>query len=135
MRKPLLTVSSLLLLLLLGLAGCAHQGAGGGAGYAGGAYGDCEFGEDCYGPYNTTYTCVFYQTPSMPARLAIAPVQRHHPSPRVVDRDWSPGTPSTDSSGNANAPSAAPAPSAPIAREPVVQVSPPGGSRSPRTPN
>lgn len=135
MKKPLLTVSSLFFLLVL--AGCAHQGAGGGAGYAGAAFDDCEFSGDCDGAYNTPYTCVFYQPPSTPARLAIAGVPRHHPSPRVVTRDWTPSAPSTDSSGNANAPSAAPSmPSAPtVAREPVIQASPAGESRSPRTPN
>ena len=135
MRRLLLPVS--FLSLSLGLTGCAHQSAGGGAGYAAAAWGDCEFGEDCYGPDRTPYACVFYQAPTMPARLAIT-VPRHHPSPRVVDRgDWVPGSPSTDSSGSAtSSASAAPPPApAPVAREPVVLVSPAGEGRTPRTPN
>src|SRR6476659_2013264 len=129
MKKPLLAVSPLFVLLLLCLGGCATQGAGGGAGYAGAAFGDCEFGEDCYGPYDTRYTCTVYQAPSMPARLAVAPVERHHPSPRVVSRDWTPGAPSMDSSGSSNAPSAAPSAPPAVAREPVIQASPAGESR------
>ena len=134
MRKRLLLILSLP--LLLGLAGCAHQSAGAG-GYAAMAFGDCEFGEDCYGPDTTPYACVFYQAPTMPARLAITGT-RHHPHPRIVDRgDWSPGSPSTDSSGSASSSaSAAPPPAPPpVAREPVVLVSPPGEGRAPRTPN
>ncbi len=134
MRKRLLLISSLP--LLLGLAGCAHQSAGAG-GYAGMAFGDCEFEEDCYGgPERTPYSCVFYQSPSMPARMAIT-VPRHHPSPRVVDRgDWMPGSPSMDSSGSASSSaSAAPAAPSPVSREPVVLASPSGEGRTPRTPN
>jgi hypothetical protein len=135
MRKRLLPIS--ILPLLLGLAGCAHQSQGAGGGYAGMAFGDCEFEADCFGgPERTPYSCVFYQSPSMPARMAIT-VPRHHPAPRVVDRgDWMPGSPSNDSSGSANASSAAPplAPP-PVSREPVVLVSPSGEGRTPRTPN
>jgi hypothetical protein len=131
MRRRLLPAS--FLLLVIGLAGCAHQSAGGGGGYAGMAFGDCEFGEDCYGPDTTRYTCIFYEAPTMPARLAITG-NRHHPSPRVVDRDWMPGSPSMDSSGNASS-SASAAPPPPVAREPVVLVSPAGEGRAPRTPN
>src|SRR6185503_10656269 len=99
MRKRLLPAS--FLLLLAGLAGCAHQSAGGGGGYAGMAYGECEFGEDCYGPETTGYTCVFFQAPSVPTRLAIATATQHHPSPRVVHRgDGTPSSPWIDS-GNA----------------------------------
>ena len=131
MRRRLLPAS--FLLLVIGLAGCAHQSAGGGGGYAGTAFGDCEFGEDCYGPYTTRYTCVFFEAPAMPARLAIT-VTRHHPSPRVVDRDWTPGSPSTGSSGSVSSSfSAAPPP--PVMREPVVVASPGGEGRAPRTPN
>jgi hypothetical protein len=125
MKKRLLLIPSLL--LLLGLIGCAHQGAGG---YAGMAFGDCEFEADCYGgPERTPYSCVFVQSPSMPARMAIT-VPRHHPSPRVVERDWTPGSPSNDSSVSASA-----APPPPVSREPVVLASPSGGDRTPRTPN
>jgi hypothetical protein len=134
MTKRLLLISSLP--LLLGLAGCAHQSASAG-GYAGMAFGDCEFEEDCYGgPERTPYACVFYQSPSMPARMAIT-VPKHHPSPRVVGRgDSMPDRPSNDSSGSANTSSAAPPPAPPpVSREPVVLVSPSGEGRTPRTPN
>jgi len=130
MKKRLLLIPSLS--LLLGLVGCAHQSAGAGR-YAGMAFGDCEFEEDCYGgPETTPYSCVFVQSPSMPARMAIT-VPRHHPSPRVVERDWTPGNPSNDSSVSASA--APPPPPAPVSREPVVLASPSGGDRTPRTPN
>jgi hypothetical protein len=136
MRRRLLPAS--FLLLLAGLAGCAHQSAGGGGGYAGTAFGECEFGEDCYGPDNTPYACVFYQAPAMPARLAITVPAHRHAFPRVVDRgDSMPGPPPTDSSGSASSSmSAAPPPAPPLpAREPVVLASPAGGERTPRTPN
>jgi hypothetical protein len=134
MRKRALLLSSLP--LLIGLAGCAHQTAGGG-GYAGMAFGDCEFEADCYGgPERSPYSCVFYQSPSMPARMAIG-VSGHHPSPRVVNRgDWAPGSPSYDSSGSASSSSAAPPPPPPpVSREPVVPASPSGGGRTPHTSN
>jgi hypothetical protein len=134
MRRHLRPAS--FLLLLIGLAGCAHQNAGGG-GYAGMAYGDCEFGGDCYGPDTTQYSCVFYQAPVMPARLAITGT-RHHPAPRLVNRgDPRPGSPPMESSGSSSASVSAPAPavSMPISREPVVLASPSGESRTPRTPN
>jgi hypothetical protein len=132
MRKRLLVISSLP--LLLGLAGCAHQSAGG---YAGMAFGDCEFEADCYGgPERAPYSCVFYQSPSMPARMAITGT-RHHPSPRVVDRgDRMPGSPSMDAGSASSSASATPPPAPPpVAREPVVLVSPSGEGRTPRTPN
>jgi hypothetical protein len=129
MRRRLLPASCLL--LVIGLAGCAHQSAGGGGGYAGSAFGDCEVGQDCYNPDTTRYTCVFFEAPAMPARLAITG-NRHHGSPRVVDRGWTPGSPPMDSSGSASASmSAASAAPPPIAREPVVVASP----GAPRTPN
>ena len=133
MRRRLLPAS--FLLLVIGLAGCAHQSAGGGGGYAGSAFGDCEFGEDCYGPdTNRGYTCVFFEAPAMPARLAIAGPARHHPFPRnVEDRGWTPGSPPVDSSGSGTSFSAAPAP---VMREPVVVASPSGDrAPAPRTPN
>jgi hypothetical protein len=138
MRKRLLRILSLPPLLVL--AGCAHQGAAAGAGgYAGMAFGDCEFEEDCYGgPETTPYSCVIYQSPSMPARMAISTVPRHHPAPREVNRgDRTPGSPSTDSSGNASSSaSVAPPPAPPlVSREPVVLASPSGEGRTPRTPN
>ena len=131
MRRRLLPAS--FLLLVVGLAGCAHQGAGGGGGYAAMPLGDCEFGEDCYGSDRTPYACVFYQAPTMPARLMIT-VSNHHPSPRVVDRgDWIPEAPSVPTSGSASfTPPPAPPP---VAREPVVLASPAGEGRAPRTPN
>ena len=149
MRRPLLPAS--FLLLVIGLAGCAHQSAGGGGGYAGTAFGDCEFGEDCYGPDTTRYTCIFVEAPAaMPARLAITGA-RHHGVPRVVERDWSPGPPSVDSAGSASSMPAAPPPpvdssgsvssftAAPppvVMREPVVVASPSGDrAPAPRTPN
>jgi hypothetical protein len=138
MRRHLLPAS--FLLLLIGLAGCAHQSAGGGGGYAGSAFGDCEFGEDCYGPdTNRGYTCVFFEAPAMPARLAITGTQ-HHGSPRVVDRGRTPGSPPMDSSGSASASmSAASAAPPPVMREPVVVASPSGDRApapiAPRTPN
>ncbi len=124
MRKRLLLIPSIA--LLLGFAGCAHQSAGGGGGYAPMAFGDCEFETDCYGgPEGTYYSCVFYQSPSMPARMTIT-VPRHHPSPRVVNRgDWTPGSPSTDSSSTSSV-----APPPPVSREPVVLASPSGGGRT-----
>lgn len=132
MRRRLLPAS--FLLLVIGLAGCAHQSAGGGGGYAGAAFGDCEFGEDCYGPEtNRGYTCVFFEAPAMPARLAITGTTRHHGLPRVVERDWTPGSPSVDSAGSASSLPAAPPP--PVMREPVVVASPVGEGRTPRTPN
>jgi len=134
MRRRLLPAS--FLLLLIGLAGCAHQSAGGGGGYAGTAFGDCEFGEDCYGPgTNRGYTCVFFESPAMPARLAITGTGRHHPFPRNVEnRNWTPGSPHVDSSGSVSSFSAAP--SAPVMREPVVVASPSGDrTPAPRTPN
>ena len=130
MRRGLLPAS---FLLLVGLAGCAHQSAGGGGGYAGMAFADCEYSEDCYGPDTSPYTCVFVQAPSVPARLAITAPAHRHPSPRVVHRgDW--GAPSGDSFGGAGtSASAAPPPPPPApAREPVVLVSPGGGGRTPR---
>ena len=133
MRRRLLPAS--FLLLIIGLAGCAHQSAGGGGGYAGSAFGDCEFGEDCYGADTTRYTCVFVEAaPAMPARMAITGT-RHHPSPRVVGRDWTPGSPSVDSSGSASS-SFSSAPPPPVMREPVVVASPSGDrAPAPRTPN
>lgn len=134
MRRRLLPAS--FLLLLIGLAGCAHQSAGGGGGYAGTAFGDCEFGEDCYGPdTNRGYTCVFFEAPAMPARLAITGTDRHHPFPRNVEnRGWTPGSPPVDSSGSVSSFSAAPP--APVMREPVVVASPSGDrAPAPRTPN
>jgi len=134
MRRRLLPAS--FLLLLIGLAGCAHQSAGGGGGYAGTAFGDCEFGEDCYGPgTNRGYTCVFFEAPAMPARLEITGTARHHPFPRNVEnRSWTPGSPPVDSSGSASSFSAAPAPV--VMREPVVVASPSGDrAPAPRTPN
>ena len=134
MRRRLLPAS--FLLLLIGLAGCAHQSAGGGGGYAGAAFGDCEFEGDCYGPgTNQAYTCVFFEAPAMPARLAITGTGRHHPFPRNVEnRSWTPGSPPVDSTGSASSFSAAPPPV--VMREPVVVASP-GGDRAPapRTPN
>ena len=130
MRRRLLPAS--FLLLLVGLAGCAHRSAGGGGGYAGMAYGDCEFGEDCYGPETTPYTCVFFQAPAMPTRLGIALATHQHPSPRVVNRgDGVPTSPWIDSGAVGSSAGAMPPP-APIAREPVVVASPVGGGRSPR---
>ena len=135
MRRRLLPASSLL--LLIGLAGCAHQSAGGGGGYAGTAFGDCEFGgEDCYGPgTNRGYTCVFFEAPALPARLAITGTGRHHPFPRNVEnRNWTPGSPPADSSGSVSSFSAAPPPV--VMREPVVVASPSGDrAPAPRTPN
>jgi hypothetical protein len=137
MRRRLLPAS--FLLLLIGLAGCAHQSAGGGGGYyAGTAFGDCEFEGDCYGPgTNQAYTCVFFQAPAMPARQAITGTGRHHPFPRNVEnRSWTPGSPPVDSTGGGSSFSAAPAP---IMREPVVVASPSGdrapAPAAPRTPN
>jgi hypothetical protein len=133
-RRPLLPAS--FLLLLIGLAGCAHQSAGGGGGYAGAAFGDCEFEGDCYGPgTNQAYTCVFFEAPAMPARLAITGTGRHHPFPRNVEnRSWTPGSPPVDSMGGVSSVSSAPPPI--VMREPVV-VAAPSGDRSPapRTPN
>ena len=131
MRRGLLPAS--FLLLVIGLAGCAHQSAGGGGGYAGTAFGDCEFGEDCYGPgTNRGYTCVFFEAPAVPARLAIIGTARHHPFPRNVEiRNWTPGSPPVDSSGSASSFSAAPPT---VMREPVVVASPSGNRAAPRTP-
>ena len=133
MRRPLLPAS--FLLLVIGLAGCAHQSAGGGGGYAGSAFGDCEFEGDCYGPgTNRGYTCVFFEAPAIPARLAITGTPRHHPFPRNVEnRSWTPGSPPADSTGSGSSFSAAPAP---VMREPVVVASPSGDrAPAPRTPN
>ena len=130
MRRRLLPAS--FLLLVIGLAGCAHQSAGGGGGYAGSAFGDCEFGEDCYGPYaNRGYACVFFEAaPAMPARLAITGTGRHHSGPRNVEnRSWTPNSPPVDSSPGVSSFSAAPAPT--VMRAPVVVASP----STPRTPN
>ena len=134
MRRRVLPAS--FLLLVIGLAGCAHQSAGGGGGYAGTAFGDCEFGEDCYGPgTNGSYTCVFFEAPAMPARLAITGTGKHHPFPRHVEnRSWTPGSPPVDSSPAVSSFSAAPAPV--VMREPVVVASPSGDrAPAPRTPN
>lgn len=134
MRRRLLPAS--FLLLLIGLAGCAHQSAGGGGGYAGSAFGDCEFGEDCYGPdTNRGYTCVFFEAPAMPARLAITGTGRNHRFPRNVEnRSGTPGSLPVDSSGGVSSFSAAPPP--PVMREPVVVASPSGErAPAPRTPN
>jgi hypothetical protein len=47
-----------------------------------------------------------------------------------VDRgDWTPGSPSNDSSGSASTSSTAPPP--PVSREPVALASPSGGGRTP----
>jgi hypothetical protein len=125
MRKWLLAAS--ILSLLLSLTACAHQEAAYGYGGVGAFMEDCEFGQDCYaGPQ---YTCVFYQPPVAPARLAIA-VARHRGSPRVVGphEGMSGGSgPSAPSTTTTYMPPA-PAP----ARAPIVTASPSGG-RSPQT--
>jgi hypothetical protein len=137
MRKMLLVL--LPLLFMVTLAGCAHQSGGYAAASGGYAFDDCDFEGDCYGGLDrTTSTCVFVQNPAAQARLAVI-VSHQHPATRVVNRgDWMPGTPSTDSSWNGNTSTSAPPPAsvapAPIAREPVVLVSPAGDGRSPRTP-
>ncbi len=132
MRKLALAVSSLF--ALASLAGCASQQAGS-TGYsaAGSFTGDCEFGEDCYGPDAYQYTCVFYQpVPAAPARLNIE-VSHRHPPTRVVHRgdsnQFNP-QPDSGSSASASAPSVSIAPPS-IAREPVVMASP-SGDRSAR---
>ncbi len=136
MRKPLLV--ALRLLLLLSLAGCAHQSAGYAA--AGSyAFDDCDFEGDCYGGLDgTAASCVFVQNPAAPARLAVVLSRQRHTT-RVVNREDWPGRPGTDSSWNGNTSTSAPpsvslAP-APVAREPVILPSPSGGGRSPRTSN
>lgn len=125
MRKWLLPVS--ILSLLLSLTACAHQEAAYGYGGGGVFMDDCEYGQDCYaGPQ---YTCVFYQPPVAPARLAIA-VARHRGSPRVV------GPHEGMSGGSAGAPSTTttymPTQPVSVSRAPIVTASPSGG-RSPQT--
>lgn len=133
MRKLVLAVSSLF--ALASLAGCASQQAGF-AGYGSGSlYGECEFGEDCYGPESYEYTCVFYQpVPGVPARLSIE-VSTRHPPTRVVHRgNGSQISPPSDSGGSSSASASLPSASValpPVAREPVVLVSP-SGDRSAR---
>jgi hypothetical protein len=137
MRKPLSVALPFFLLILM--AGCAHQ-SGVSAASVGYAYDDCDFDGDCYAGVDTTAaSCVFVQNPAAPARLAIiVPPQDH--ATRVVDpREPMRGSPPPDSSWNgsssASAPPSADFSPAPVAREPVILVSPAGDGRSPRTPN
>ena len=136
MRKPPWAV--LLPLLLLPLAGCAHQSAGYAPAYA--AYDDCDFDSDCYGGFGTTaYSCVFVENPAVPARLSVIVPQQHH-TPRVVVRgDGTPSSPPADSSGSSSSSAGAPPPvlvaPAALPREPVILPSPPAGGRTPRNIN
>jgi hypothetical protein len=132
MRKPPFAVS--LLLLLLPLAGCAHQSAGYAPAYLG--YDDCDFDSDCYGGFDrAAYSCVFVENPAAPARLAVVVSPQHH-IPRVVTRgDWTPTDSSGSPSSSAGAPPQAIVAPPPVPREPVILASPPAEGRSPRAPN
>ncbi|HLN57482.1 MAG TPA: hypothetical protein VK416_02920 [Thermoanaerobaculia bacterium] len=135
MRKPLSVV--LPLFFLISIAGCAHQ-SGVSAASVGYAYDDCDFAGDCYGVLDmTTASCVFVQNPAAPARLAIIVPSQHHTTQVVNPRDSMSGSPSPDPSWNGNSSSVPPPasfPPAPVAREPVILVSPASDGRSPRTP-
>jgi hypothetical protein len=127
MKRWLPSLLSILFLAVLG--GCAHESAGS---LAGGGYleGECEFAGDCYGGPEYDYGCIFYQPMTMPARMEIVQARQIR-VPRSVEPR---GGPSGPSAPDAPSSVSVPAMPAPVAREPVVLVSPSSGGRTPHGP-